>query len=210
MQREADFEAGVERLKRGRVFLFVDRIEPHALGPAVSVQHGGVVRGIDGAKTRGKRADTLLAIHLQVEDVNNERIAGLRTIYIKRTRKGIVAFNEGHAVAGLLQGIAEAVERIGLQNAARFESRDRRRNPENILNVIDRGAVLNHFLFCRSRGRLTEGRKRQSESENKQTNAHVSPPKMRRRSASHYESGVNPPSFHLRSIHPSAILSRKA
>ncbi len=74
------------------------------------------MRGIDGAKTRRKRADTLLAIHLQVEDVNNEGIAGLCTFYIKRTRKRIVAFNEGHAVAGFLQRVAEAVERIGLEN----------------------------------------------------------------------------------------------
>ena len=85
MQRKTHLEIGIERLKRSRIFLFVDRIEPNALGQWLRFKDWGVMGGIHGAETGRERADALLAIHLQIEDTNRERVAGLRAVDIKRS-----------------------------------------------------------------------------------------------------------------------------
>ncbi len=64
MQREVDFEIGIERLKRRRIFLLVDGVKPHALGERLRFQHGRVMRGVDGAETGREGANTLLAVDL--------------------------------------------------------------------------------------------------------------------------------------------------
>ena len=86
MQGEAHLEIGIQRLKCGSIFLFVDGIKPHSLGQRLRFKHRRVMRCVSRSKSRRKRADTLFAVNLQIEDADDQRIARLGPINIERAR----------------------------------------------------------------------------------------------------------------------------
>src|SRR5579864_1492710 len=99
------------------------------------------MRGVGRAESRRKRTHALVAVHLQIENVHDEGVAGLRAFNIKRSGERIVAFYEGERVAGLLQRVAKTVERICFQNISRLQARDRRRSAVNVFYGVNGGFV---------------------------------------------------------------------
>jgi len=65
---------------------------------------------IERAETRRKRADSLVTIHLQVENVNDEGVSRFRAFNKKWPREWIVAFDQRKRIPRLLDGIPEAVQ----------------------------------------------------------------------------------------------------
>ena len=61
--------------------------------------------------------------------------------------KRIVTFYHAQSIAGLLDSIAEGIERVGLENVSGSQLRDRLRGTINVFHVIDRGVILH----CSSR-----------------------------------------------------------
>ena len=117
MHGNPDGEIRIERLERGRVRGVIDGIEPDALGKR-RMQHGGVVSLVDGAKSGSERTHASVAIDLQIENLDGERVAGLRTLDEKWPSEWIVAFDHAERVSGLLERVPKAVQRIGVQDVA--------------------------------------------------------------------------------------------
>ena len=141
MHGNRDGEIRIERLECGRVRGVIDGIEPDALGKR-RMQHGGVVGLVDGAKSGSERAHARVAIDLQIENLDGERVAGLRTLDEKWPAQRIVAFDHAERVPGLLERVPKAVQRIGIQDVARLQMRHRFGRGEHILHVVDGGRVV--------------------------------------------------------------------
>jgi len=60
------------------------------------------VGGIGGAEAGTEGAYALLAIDFEIEDVDDQSVAGLRAINEERSCEGIVNFDVRERVAGLL------------------------------------------------------------------------------------------------------------
>ena len=200
MERDFHPVIRIERLKGGRLFRVVDGIEPDSLRQRLLFEHWRVVRGIDRAEARRKRAHTLFAVHLQIQNVDHERTAGFRPFDIERARERIVSLDERKAVAGLLQRVAEAVQRVRLENAPGLEPRNGRGDAEDVLHRVDSGVVLDDFGLGRRRLRLSKGRERQEQDKSREMDTHESPPRIRKRSATQSRSGVNPNRGHHRAL----------
>ena len=154
VEREFYFEVGVERLERGGVVGVVDGIEPDFFGKW-RVKHGSVVGFVDGAETGRESAKTLIAVDLQVKNVNGERVARFGGVNEEWAGERVVPFGEGEGIAGFLDGVAEAVEGVGFENVAGFEMGYRCGRAVDVFYVVDGGAVLNDFGFrggCGLRG----------------------------------------------------------
>src|SRR4029077_4476251 len=149
MQRKTYFEVRIERLKCCGVFLRIDRIEPHFFLQRLGFNHRRVMRGVCRAEAGSERTHALFAIHLQIQDVNDERVAGLRAVDIEGTGQWVVSFDQGKRISRLLQRIAKTVERVGLQNVARLHAGHWRRNSEQVLYVVNRRCIAHHVLFRR-------------------------------------------------------------
>ena len=141
MQRNLHRELRIQRLERRRVVRVVDGIEPDLLGQR-RMQHRRVVGLIQRSKARRKCSDALIAVHFKIENLYRQSVARLRALNIKRPGKRIVALGHAERVPRLLDGIAETVERIGVENVARFQPGDRRHRSVNILHIVDRGVIL--------------------------------------------------------------------
>src|SRR5258707_15667464 len=141
MQWKFHFEVRIERLKRGGIFLVVNGIEPHPLRQRLRFQNGSVMCGIRRAESRRECADALIAVDLQIENVHDERVAGLCAFDEKRSGERIVAFYKRERVAGFLQSVAETVERIRFQDIAGFQPRDRSRCAVNVFYGVDGGVI---------------------------------------------------------------------
>src|SRR5207302_3715864 len=92
MQGNLHREIGIERLKRSGVRGVIDVIEPDALRQR-RMQHGSVIGRIERAKSRSKRAHAGVAIHLQIENLDRQRVPWLRTFDEKWSSQGIVALH---------------------------------------------------------------------------------------------------------------------
>src|SRR4029077_19841514 len=125
----------------GRVRGMIDGIEPDALGKR-RMQHGRVVGLVDGAKSGSEATYASVAINLQIENLDGERVAGLRTLDEKWPAQWIVAFDNAERVAGLLERVPKAVQRVGVQDFARLQVRHRFGGGEQILHVVDGGGVV--------------------------------------------------------------------
>jgi hypothetical protein len=92
-----------------------------------------------------QRAESLCAIHLQIQKFHHQCISGLGAIDEKRPGQRIVALDQRQRIARFLDGVAEAVQRIRFENVAGFQVRDRRRRGIHVLHIID-GRVIAHRL----------------------------------------------------------------
>lgn len=144
------FEVRVERLEGDQFFLGVDGVIPGAFRERFLLEHGSVVRGIGRAKTGTKGTNTLLAIDLKVEDVDDESVAGLGAVDKERAGERIIDFDVGEGIARLLQSVAKAVERVGFEDRTGFEVSDRIGGTEGGFDVVHRGAEVDHFGRLRS------------------------------------------------------------
>jgi hypothetical protein len=134
---------GIERLEHSRVIGVIDVIEPHAFGQRL-MQHRRVVSVVDRSESRSKGTDTRIAINLQVKNFDGEGISGLGTLDVKRARERIVAFCHAEPVAGFLDGVAETVERVGVENVTGVQPSNRLSRGEKPLYIAVGGGVVNN------------------------------------------------------------------
>src|SRR6266849_4537823 len=138
-------EVGVERLEGCRVCRVIDVVEPYPLFQRW-LKHRRVMRTVDRTETRGKGADAQVAVHLQIENLHRERVAGLCALHLERSSKRIVSFGHAERVARLLKAVAEAVECVGVENVSGPKPRHRLSRGENVLHVVISSRVVNHIL----------------------------------------------------------------
>ena len=116
------------------------------------MQHRCVIRGIERSEARSQRSNSLIAIHFKTEDLYCQRISRLRPFDIKRPGQRIVPGCHAQCVPGLPDRIAKAVERIGVQDVSRLQSRDRLRRRIHVLHIVD-GPLILHDIALRDRRR---------------------------------------------------------
>src|SRR4029077_16317461 len=138
-------EVGVERLEGCGFCRVIDVVEPDPLFQRW-LKHGRVMRTVDRPETRGKRADAHVAVHLQIENLHRERVAGFCALHVERSSKRIVSFGHAERVAWFLKAVAEAVERVGVENVSGLKPRHRLCRGEDVLPVGISGRVVNHIL----------------------------------------------------------------
>lgn len=80
LERKLRFEVGVESLESDELFLGVDGVIPGALGEQGFFKHGRPMSGIGGAEAGAEGAHTLFAVDFEIEDVDDEGVAGLRAV----------------------------------------------------------------------------------------------------------------------------------
>src|ERR1022692_1906075 len=108
------------------------------------MQHGRVVGFIQRSETGCKCSNALIAAYLKVENIHHQSVSRFCALNIKGPGKRIVALSHAERVPRLLDGIAEAVERIGVENVPRSQASDGRYGGVNVLHVVDGGAILNN------------------------------------------------------------------
>ena len=133
----------------------VDGVIPGAIRERLFFEHGRVVSGIGGAETGAESADALFAVDLEIEDVDDEGVAGLGAVDEERTGERIVDLNVGEGVAGLLECVAEAVEGIGFEDAAGFDVGDGLGGAESGFDVVHGGGEVDDLAggVCAKEGR---------------------------------------------------------
>src|SRR5215831_13550765 len=124
MQRKLHLVIGVKRLEGCGIRRVVNWVKPDFLFDR-RVKHGRVIGGVDRAKTGRERADALIAIDLDFKNFYRQRIARLRAIDEKRPSQRIVSGSHAKSVAWLLDGVAEAIHRVGLKDVSGLQMRDR-------------------------------------------------------------------------------------
>ena len=107
---------------------------------------GAQAQVIGGTEAGAKSADALLAVDFEIEDVDDQGVAGLRTIEEERAGEGIVNSDIGKRIAGLLQGIAETIEGIGFEEVARLEMGDRVGGAKGRLDVVHGGVEMDGLI----------------------------------------------------------------
>src|SRR5215469_16480759 len=120
-------------------------VEPHALGQR-RMQHRRVVGLVDRAECRSEGSDAGVAIDLQVENFDSEGISRLSTLNVERAGERIVPFGQAESVTGLFDYITETVKRIGVENIAGVQSRNRLGGREKGLHIVGGGGVVNNIL----------------------------------------------------------------
>src|SRR5262249_57477235 len=115
MQRDFHFVVRIERLKRSGIAGVIDRIEPDFLRQR-RVDHRRVIRGVQRTKSGAECAKSLVTVDLQVQKFHDERVAGLRSIDEERAGERVVALDHRECVAGLFDGVAKAIERVGIED----------------------------------------------------------------------------------------------
>src|SRR5262249_31345078 len=114
MQGNLHCEFGIERLEGSRVGGMIYGIEPDFLLDG-RVEHGRVVGGIDGAEAGSERADALVAVNLDIENLHGQRVTGLCAFNKERAAQRIVTGRHAERVAGFSDGVAETIEGVGLE-----------------------------------------------------------------------------------------------
>src|SRR5271155_217914 len=145
MHWDFHFVVRIESLKRRCVIRVVDRVEPNLLRQRLFFDHRRVVGGADGSKSGRKGTDTLVSVNLQIEDSHHKRVARRRSLDEEWSCQWIIALSHGGRVAGLLNAVAETVQRIGLKNVSGAQTSDRRSNTEDVFDVVDRALVVHHW-----------------------------------------------------------------
>ena len=110
------------------------------------MNHWCVVGLVQCAEARSKGAYTLIAVHLQVEDLHRERVAGFSSFDVERAGERVVPLYQAQSVAGLLNGIAEGIHCIGFEDIGGFESGDRLSHAINVFHVVHGDVVLHAVL----------------------------------------------------------------
>src|SRR5258705_11379482 len=122
----------------------IDGIKPDSFCQG-RMQHRRVIRFVERPETWCKSAESLIAINLQVENVDDQGVAWFGAFDEKRPGQRIVALDERLRIAGLLDGIAKTIERVGLQNISRAQASNWRRGSIDIFHVVNRRVILNNF-----------------------------------------------------------------
>lgn len=74
------------------------------------MEHRRVIGLVKRTETGRESAEALIAVHLQVENVDNQGVARFGAFDEKGAGERIVALGEGQSIAGLFNGITEAIE----------------------------------------------------------------------------------------------------
>ena len=138
-------------LEYGVVRYVIDMIEPDFFGQR-RVEHRRVVGLVERAKAGSERADAGVAIDLQIENFDSERVAGLGAFQVKRPGERVIAFYHAERVAWLFDGVAEAVEGIGVEYVSGLQVGNRLGGGEEILYVGVGGSVVDGGLGERYSG----------------------------------------------------------
>ena len=155
MQGNLHRELRIQRLKRSGIGRMIDGIEPDLLRQS-RVQHGRVVGRIQRAEPRSQCADTLIAIHLKVKNLHRQRIPRLRPVDEEGSSQRIVARSHAERISRLLDGVTEAVERVGVEYVSRLEMSHGRDRRVDVLHVVESALVL-HDVGGRSTLRRQTG-----------------------------------------------------
>lgn len=140
------------------------------------MEHGGVVGLAESTETRSECSNALIAVNLQIENVDDERVAGFGAFNEEWTGERIVAFREGERVTRLFDGVTEAIEGVGIKDVAGLQAGHRRSNAEDVLYVVERGVILDDVGFGSDRPRLSGGRERAGQNYCKKKVAQRIPP----------------------------------
>ena len=145
MERNFHLVVGIEGLKRSGAARVVDRVKPDFLRQRFFFEHRRIMRGVYRSEAWRKRAYTLLAIDLQIEDMNNQRVAGFRIFNIEGTGERVISSNEGKRVARLLERVTEAIQGIRVENVAGFQPGHGGRDTEDVFHCVKGGVILDDF-----------------------------------------------------------------
>src|SRR5713226_1609289 len=190
MQRDFHLVVVIEGLKGAGIAGVVDRIEPDFFRQR-RMEHRRVIGFVEGPEAWRERADALIAVNLQVQNVDNQRVAGFRAFDEKRAGERIVSLDERKSIARILNRVAKTIQRVRFQNIPRTQACNRRRDAEDILHGVDRGVILNDLGFGWRGWSLSQPRVRQNQTESNEMETHKEPPRIGRRSSTHSCSGVN-------------------
>ena len=164
MQRKLYGKLGVQCLKSSCVCGVIDRIKPNLLFDRL-VEHGRVISGVDGAKARSQRADALIAVHVDFQELYRQRIARFSSIDEKRPGERIVARCHAERVAWFFNRVAKAVHRIRLKNIAGLQMRDWTvRRGIGVFKLTGFQFIADDFAFFRALRERGSGKQQHSQN----------------------------------------------
>jgi hypothetical protein len=140
------------------------------------MEHGSVIGFVERAETGSEGTDALVAIDLKIENVDDESVAGFGAVDEERAGERIVAVDEGKWIAGLLDDVAEAVERVGFEDVAGVEMSDGRGDAVEVFHVVDGGVILDDVGRG---GSLSEDRNGDEKKEEETEMTHGEPPNLK-------------------------------
>jgi hypothetical protein len=150
MQRDAHGKIGIESAKSGPLAGIVNIVEPDFFRQR-RVEHGCVAGGIQRAETGRQRPHAKIAVHSQVQKMDDQRIARFGAINVKRAGERVIALHQRERIAGLADGIAEGVERIRLQDVAGMKMGHGPSYSIDVFHIVYGGAVM-HGAWSRVLG----------------------------------------------------------
>jgi len=139
----------------------IDGIKPEFLGQR-GMQHRCVIGRVQRPEAGTESAHTLVSVDFEIENLHRESVAWLRAFDVKRPGQRIVSGSHAQCVPRLLDGVAEAVECVGVENIPRLEVGDRFDRGVHILHVAE-GALVFHDVG----GGLRLGGSRDCEEDNR-------------------------------------------
>src|SRR5260370_26313161 len=117
------------------------------------MQHRRVIRLVERPESWRESAEALIAINLQVENVDDQCVAWFGAFDKKRPGERIIALHERLRVSGFLDGISKTIERVSLQNIPRAQASNWRGGSIYLFRAVTRRALLNKFRLARRRAR---------------------------------------------------------
>ena len=142
MQRNLRHETRIVRVKGCRVRRVVNVVQPDPFRQ-IRIEHRRVLARVDRAESRADRAHAQVAIHLEVENLHGQRISRLRALDVERPGERVIPVNHAERIGRLLDRIAEAVERIGVENVSRFKASDGLGRAEEVFHRVDSCVIAN-------------------------------------------------------------------
>ena len=86
-----------------------------------------------------------MTIDLQIEDMNDQRVAGFRIFNIEGTGERVISFNERKRVARLLERVTEAIQGVRVENVAGFQPGHGGSDTEDVFHGVKGGVILDDF-----------------------------------------------------------------
>src|SRR5260370_20886835 len=115
--------------------------------------------------------------------MNGQRVARFRSLDKERTGELVSALDERESIAGFLQRVAKAIQRIRVENVSGLQMCDGRRDAKNVLHIVNRRVKVHDFGLRNRRGSLRQSCKRQNQTESQEIDSHEVPPCIKKRSA---------------------------
>src|SRR4029077_12294653 len=101
VHREIHLEIGVEGLEGDPPRPDIDRVIPGALGEGARFEHRRVMRGVGRSEPGTEHPDALPAVDLELKDLHDESVPGLRTVDEEGAGEGVLDLDAGEGVARL-------------------------------------------------------------------------------------------------------------